>query len=152
MSTDFAPSPEVQAQVAQVVAAMDEPDDGKVPCPDCGGRYFPGPGMGVHRNAAHTGSGRRSRRKSCPDCGKLIGTKDMARHRRDIHGMEPLRRGRPPGVPNRPKAPPMASLTADEVTSATAALLWPNGIPHDKLTALMQWHQQTEQFLSEVSH
>ena len=44
-----------------LMEVLAEPDDGKEPCPDCGKRYVPGPGMGVHRHSAHGNSSKRKR-------------------------------------------------------------------------------------------
>ena len=117
-----------------------QPDDGKEECPDCGGRYFPGPGMGVHRRAAH-GQGKQTRRKACPECGELHSSKDMARHRR-THGVEPPKRGRPPKSPE---------WNVDDIFAATVSIMWPNGeIPVTAVMSLIRWREDTQRMLMEV--
>ena len=131
----------------------------KQPCPDCGLEYYPGPGMSRHRQTAHgaakaNGQAAKSsvampakgRRKACPDCGKLIGSKDMARHRR-------LHVGRAPEAP----APVQAvehepvDLTEDDLFTAAIGMLFPNGqIPVAKVEALFKWRDATRRMLQDV--
>lgn len=43
-------------------------------------------------------------------------------------------------------------LTAEQVVRAAAETLWPKGIPTEKLSALMRWSIQTNEFLTEVNN
>ena len=101
-------------------------------------------------------------RVSCSECGKLLTRSSISGHLRKIHGVYIRRpRGRPPGSKNKKspstprKAPTSLSmvphrpepLTAEQVTQVTASLLWPDGIPPDRLEHLLRWHIQTAVFL-----
>jgi len=89
---------------------------------------------------------------------------------RNVHGIYGgvtgirRKRGRPVGSKNVPQAKretddsvvieqpkKLPPLTADQITRAAAESLWPRGIPHDKLAALLRWNNQTYEFLTEVS-
>lgn len=132
----------------------------KQPCPECGIEYYPGPGMSRHRQAAHgavKADGKPAkkgwsskdkppiRRTLCPDCGKEISSKDMARHRRTVHGKQPR------------KATTVAAVTAedisvDDVFDAVVGLLFPRGvIPITALTPLLRWRHATDILLLEVN-
>ena len=120
----------------------------KVACEFCGKEYMIGAGMGRHISTAHNVSDRpqpyKDQRKACVECGKTMRAKDMARHMRDVHktGAEAKPRSKPEPTPE--------PLTADQIVKATATMLWPKGIPHDQLDALMVWHRQTVAFLSQA--
>jgi hypothetical protein len=102
----------------------EEPDDGKEPCPDCGRRYVPGPGMGVHRHAAH-------------------GTQHRPKKRR------PAASNGAPG-PGRPRK---IDLTVDDVFDAVVNQMFPRGsIPVAALTPLLRWRHATDEMLIEVLH
>lgn len=97
-------------------------------------------------------------REPCPHCGKLLTHKSLPGHIRKQHGIYIRRpRGRPPGSTNKPK-PQILSvlpqrpepLTAEQITHATAAMLWPKGVPLDRLERLLRWHTQTAVFLDMV--
>lgn len=126
-------------------------DDGKVPCPGCGERFIKGPGLARHVATRHPHLRRdlpceckycRRRYKNQASLGKHIRTQ----HGRSVKdGSEMPERAAMEHVPARP-----ARLSSDEITRAAALALWPRGIPHDKFSALLRWHQQTEAFLAEV--
>ena len=128
--------------------AMDEPapgTNGKEPCPECGKMFVPGPGMGVHRAAVHGVQSKTGRpRKECPQCNKWFSSKDMNRHLRAVHGVDPAKRrlGRPPKVRTDP------ALDAEQIVRAAAGVLWPEGIPSQHLEGLLRWYKQTEEFLA----
>jgi hypothetical protein len=114
---------DVQTQVEQVIAAMDEPDDGKEPCPECGKRYVPGPGMGVHRHAAHGSGPTRKRRKPAP----------------------PSKHG--------PGRPPKVDITVDDIFEAVVGQMFPRGnVPVVALLPLLRWRHATDEMLIEVLH
>jgi len=98
-------------------------------------------------------------RVNCPECDKSLTIKSLHGHLRKQHGIYHRRpRGRPPGSRNRPKvAPPLSvlprrpdPLTAEQIVQATAAMLWPDGVPQDRLERLLRWHTQTAVFLDMV--
>lgn len=97
-------------------------------------------------------------RELCPHCGKSLTVKSLPGHVRKQHGIYMRRpRGRPPGSHNKPKESPLSvlprrpdPLTAEQITQATAALLWPQGVPPDRLERLLRWHTQTAVFLDMV--
>jgi hypothetical protein len=96
-------------------------------------------------------------KEQCQYCGKLLTVKSMGGHVRKQHGIYIRRpRGRPPGSKNRPKTPlsvvpdRRTPLTAEEITQAVAAMLWPDGVPPDRLERLLRWHTQTAVFLDMV--
>jgi hypothetical protein len=96
-------------------------------------------------------------REPCPHCGKSLTHKSLPGHIRKQHGIYIRRpRGRPPGSTNKPKAPLSLlprrpdPLTAEQITHATAAMLWPDGVPLDRLERLLRWHTQTAVFLDMV--
>ena len=122
----------------------------KVPCEFCGKEYMNGAGMGRHLSTAHNVSDRpqsyKDQRKECAECGKTMRAKDMARHMRDVHKKKPEVKP----LPRAAITPKPEPLTADQIVKAAAAMLWPTGIPHDQLDALMVWHRQTVAFLSQA--
>lgn len=100
------------------------PDDGKEPCPDCGLRFVPGPGMGVHRHSAH---GRSSKKR---------------KHTRAASN----------GGPG-PGRPPRVDLDVDDIFDTVIKLMFPRGtIPVDALTPLLRWRHATDEMLIEVLH
>lgn len=114
----------------------------------------------------------------CDFCGQMLTRKSMNSHRRRAHKAYgrpynfdhpqslavPIKRGRPPGSPNKPKVenvktpeivpvPPPATngvLRSEEIVRTAAAWLWKDGTPHNHLEAVLRWHSQTSQFLDEV--
>jgi uncharacterized C2H2 Zn-finger protein len=121
----------------------------KVPCPGCGEMYVKGPGLGRHLATSHPELRRRLPTK-CPECGAGFLNKDtLRRHRKKQHGFSARAQ---PGDYAKEVEPVRSRtlLSADEITRAAAIALWPRGIPHDKFTALLRWHQQTAEFLAEV--
>ena len=100
------------------------------------------PGSGAQRPGARN---RTASRKLCPECGKTITAKDLSRHRRDVHGVDLPKRGRPP----KPKDP---DLTVDDLFTATLGMLFPKGvIPVSKLEPLFRWREDTRRMLDEVA-
>jgi uncharacterized C2H2 Zn-finger protein len=96
-------------------------------------------------------------KEPCPHCGKLLTHKSLPGHVRKQHNIYIRRpRGRPPGVRNRPKLALTVvrnnpeRLTPEQITQATAAMLWPEGVPLDRLERLLRWHTQTAVFLDMV--
>lgn len=99
------------------------PLDGKEPCPDCGQRYVPGPGMGVHRHAAH---------------GRSSKVKRRAPASKGVHG---------------PGRPPKIDLTVDDIFDVIVNQMFPRGsIPVAALTPLLRWRHATDEMLIEVLH
>lgn len=98
----------------------DAPDDGKAPCPECGKRYVPGPGMGVHRHSAH-GRTRKVRKPvaSIPS--------------------NPI--GRPPKID---------LTVDDIFDVVVGQMYPRGSVPVSALTALLQWRRATEAMLDEV--
>ena len=116
-------------------------------CAHCGQEFMSGAGMGRHLSTAHGINNRqlyKNQRKDCPECGRNVSAKDLARHRREVHGLE-AKASKVKQVKVKPDP-----LTADQIVKAAAAMLWPKGIPHDQLDALMVWHRQTVAFLSQA--
>lgn len=126
----------------------------RVPCPDCGRMFTPGPGLSHHITVAHkrpSGAVPFSKqRRDCPECGANIRAKDMNRHRRDVHGAKIP--GRPPGSKSSVKLTTRseAPLVAEQIVRAACSLIWPDGIPPEKLEPVLRWHAQTASFLLEV--
>jgi hypothetical protein len=101
-------------------------DDGKEPCPECGKRYVPGPGMGVHRHSAHGWAGEKKKRTP----------------------RRPASNGAP--GPGRPRK---IDLTVDDVFDAVVNQMFPRGsIPVAALTPLLRWRHATDEMLIEVLH
>jgi hypothetical protein len=99
-----------------------QPDDGKEPCPECGKRYVPGPGMGVHRHSAHGGTSKRKRRPSPPS----------------NHGP-----GRPPKID---------LTVDDIFDVVVSQMFPRGSIPVAALTPLLRWRHATDEMLIEVLH
>ena len=120
-------------------------------CAHCGQSFMSGAGMGRHLSTAHgVNNGKslyRNQRRDCPECNKSVRAKDLARHLRDVHKKGPAAK---PRNQEARKATLPEPLTAEQITRTAAQMLWPEGIPHDKLDALMMWHQETVEFLSQV--
>ena len=100
-------------------------------------------------------------RKDCEICGKNYSIKHLYAHKRKVHGIfggrtgitrAPYNRKETLEIASVPKVngAPLAPLSAEQVTRAAAEALWPDGVPHDMLTALMRWNIQTHYFLAEV--
>jgi len=130
----------------------DDPDDGKVPCPECGKRYVPGPGLGVHRASQHgtinktTGKG--NPRKECPECHKWFSSKDMARHLRR-HGInarnDRLQQLMPPEEEE-------ALLDVDDILTVVVDMLFPGGVvPTKAVMSLIRWRAETQRMINEVT-
>jgi uncharacterized C2H2 Zn-finger protein len=120
--------------------------DAKQPCPDCGELFQPGPGMSAHRRAAHADKPKRPK-KLCPECGKAISAKDLARHIRTVHGEEPKPVGRPSKLPRR------TEWEVDDIFNTVVGLMWPGGnVPVDAFLPLIHWREATAKMLVEVSH
>lgn len=140
------------------------------PCPECGKICLSPVGMERHRRAAH-GAVDKNGKVQCPldSCTAWVTPGSVGRHLRHVHkvfgGVTGVRRGRKPGSKNKPKptseveirtgnghkADKLPQLTAEQITRAAAEALWPEGIPHDSLTALLRWNIQTHYFLAEVT-
>jgi uncharacterized C2H2 Zn-finger protein len=122
----------------------------KEPCPHCGMEFSPGVGMGIHLSRSHGVHSPAKKRKECPECGKNIISKDMARHRRDVHGVRTV------GQPSSKTPPPVKAprrdkpLTAEQITRTACVMLWPDGVPSDRLEAVLRWHAETVAFLDLV--
>lgn len=133
--------------------------DGREPCPGCGNLYFKGTGMARHVDSAHPELydslyARKSKKKfPCDECPTVLGSKDsLAKHKRR-HAKKAAIQTRIDAAtaPVPVHRSSTASLSAEEITRAAAIALWPRGIPHDKFSALLNWHKQTETFLAEVT-
>ena len=97
------------------------PDDGKVPCPECGLRFMRA-GMGVHRSAAHAYRGEKRKRKP---------------------------RAAPSN--QSPSRTPRIDLTVDEIFDAVVSQMFPRGTaPVTALSPLLRWRRATEEMLNEV--
>jgi hypothetical protein len=106
--------------IAAPVPAL-APDDGKVPCPECGQRFMAA-GMGVHRSIRHGYKGKKSQRK--PRAA--------------------------PSNHSAPR-PPRIDLTVDEIFDAVVSQMFPRGTaPVAALTPLLRWRRATEEMLNEV--
>lgn len=122
MSDVVAPTTDLTVPIGVLV----EPDDGKEPCPYCGKRYVPGPGMGVHKHAAHPEM-RGPRRKHV-----------RAPSKKSAHG---------------PGRPPKIDLTVDDIFDVVVNQMFPRGsIPVAALTPLLRWRHATDEMLIEVLH
>ena len=102
-------------------------------------------------------------RKNCDICGKNYSIKHLYAHKRKVHGIFGGRTGVTRAPYNRKKqaleiaaptnghkADKLPALTAEQITRAAAEALWPDGIPHDRLSSLLRWNIQTHYFLAEV--
>ena len=143
----------IAAEGLDELRAAVEPDDHKEPCPECGERFMPGPGMGVHRKAKHNVISEYSRkqgRRPCPECGKTLRAKDLSRHLANTHGV--IRKvGRPPKVQALAVLPRRVQpITAEQIIEAAAEVIWPDGVPAKQLPVLLRWHHQTADFLDVV--
>ncbi len=115
-------APPVNATIEMIVDAA-APDDGKEPCPHCGNRYVPGPGMGVHIHAAHPG---------------VVTKRRRAPSKKSVHG---------------PGRPPKIDLTVDDIFDVIVNQMFPRGsIPVAALTPLLRWRHATDEMLIEVLH
>ena len=119
----------------------------KQPCPECGAMYHPGPGMARHRQTTHgvpkgTRSSHPDRRVACPECGKEIRSKDLQRHRRNVHN---VRVRKPAQVQSQPE------WNVDDIFSSVVSLMWPTGdIPVKAVMSLVRWREDTQRMLMEV--
>ena len=130
-------------------------------------------GMNRHRIAAH-GVVDKKGKVQCPleNCKSWTIPGSMGRHMRNVHNVfggtsgVARKRGKnktkpkplptveidtTPVTDNGHKADKLPPLTAEQITRAAAEALWPEGIPHDSLTALLRWNIQTHYFLAEVT-
>jgi predicted RNA-binding Zn-ribbon protein involved in translation (DUF1610 family) len=90
----------------------------------------------------------------CPECGKLIMTKNLPQHLRNIHKMYKGRGGKVKTIHSilaerEPKPVKIKKPTAEEIVLITVQMRWPNGVPVDKVPGLMAWAKQTERFFNE---
>lgn len=136
--------------------------EGKERCPECHHYFSPGSGIRRHREAMHgVVAPPAPDQVQCPACSKWYSDKWIGQHMRKIHGLsrngQPVkRRGRPPGVKNKPReTQPVPSqreryITSEGMTTALATMVWPEGVPPSKLEALLRWNTATAAFLTEV--
>jgi hypothetical protein len=87
-----------------------------------------------------------------PGCGKMITKKNMEQHRRNIHKL--YKRGPRNGKvevpqPKQDKPAKPRRLTATEIIVTVVQMRWPNGVPVNKVEALLDWQRETERFLNE---
>lgn len=98
-------------------------------------------------------SERKKEKSPCDICGKSIVTKNMGQHKRNIHGIYKGRGGKrtapAEAQPKQPPKPRAARLTAEEIILTVVAMRWPNGVPINKVSALLEWQRDTERFLNE---
>jgi len=95
----------------------------------------------------------RSEKEPCAVCSKLITKKNMKQHRRNVHKLYE-RKSKQAEVdaeaePPRKYKPRAARLTATEIIVTVVQLRWPNGVPINKIEALLEWQRDTERFLNE---
>jgi len=92
----------------------------------------------------------------CEVCGKLILTKNMNHHRREVHGIY-MRKGRgkngdkaatPEPKPDKQDAAKEKPLTTDEIVAVVVQMRWPHHMPSNKMPALLEWRAATERFLN----
>lgn len=135
-------------------------NDGKEPCPECGDLYFRGPGLARHMSTQH-GLPMNGKSVNCPQCDKPLSPTSLSKHLRAKHGIfQRNGRGRPIGSKTKVHTPVVHQqakpritrqpLRAEEITRAAALSLWPNAIPHDKMSLLLEWHRHTAEFLEAV--
>lgn len=87
-----------------------------------------------------------------PGCGKMILTRNMNQHRRDVHGIY-LRKGKgKKGAATEPKpdrdVAKEKTLTTDEIVAVVVQMRWPHHMPSNKMPALLEWRAATERFLN----
>ena len=175
---EFGPVEEQVSQPEPAPASADK--SGPQQCPECQMICVSTTGLARHRMAAHGAIDTEGKQKcEVEGCASWVIPGSMGRHMRNVHNIyggvsgqvrtSKARRGRPPGAKNvRSGGPTLATygpekmvkadkpeklppLTAEQITRAAAEALWPKGIPHDKLTLLLRWNNQTHDFLTEVS-
>jgi hypothetical protein len=92
----------------------------------------------------------RSDKEACSVCSKLITKKNMKQHRRNQHGLyERSKRKDAEAQPPKQYKPRAAKLSADEIVLVVVQMKWPNGVPVNKIEALLKWQRDTERFLNE---
>lgn len=84
-------------------------------------------------------------------CGKMITRKNMDQHKRNAHGI--FKRGPrakdSEATDTELKPPKRTKVTADEIVMIVVQMRWSNGVPVDKVPALLEWQRATERFFSE---
>lgn len=86
------------------------------------------------------------------NCGKMITRKNMDQHKRNVHKIF-KRKGKETAIFPADQLPEKtikrAKPTADEIVLITVQMRWPNGVPIDKVPALLAWQRDTERFFNE---
>jgi hypothetical protein len=95
------------------------------------------------RNGTHPGPPQYAY-KDCSICGKVIRSKDMARHLRQVHPA-PLKLASSNGTALEP-------LSSEDIFDSVIGLLFPRGsIPITALTPLLRWRHATDIMLEEIA-
>lgn len=135
-----------------VVADVVAPEPQRVPCPDCGLPFVPGPGLARHMQTTHN-STPVANAVECPECGRRLSPVSLPKHLRTAHGIRkraPRKTAATPAVREAEPRPKLPVLEAEQITEATAQSLWPQSMPTSKVGDLLEWHRQTQEFLRKV--
>lgn len=144
-------------------------------CPECQKILLTPMGMARHRKSTHDVVDRTGKVQcELESCAAWVLPGSIGRHMRNVHnvfgGTSGIARKRgknkskpkpvptaeiektpAPVIDNGHKADKLPPLSAEQITRAAAEALWPEGIPHNSLTALLRWNIQTHYFLAEVT-
>ena len=88
------------------------------------------------------------RKVPCPECGKSVQQNYLQSHRRSQHGVFVRARRKPEPRPGRP--PKVKKLPGNDVVTTVLEVVFPRGIPARHLEAVIQWREQTIEFMERV--
>ena len=148
--------PAVIPGYAQTPEAQNPPTGGHHPPVDAGGSI---PEVEAARNPGYAAANPRFAKEACDVCGKAISHKNLNQHKRNVHGIykrkkrgaEPVAESDRVTVGGAPAKTPIkrAKVTVEEIIVTVVSIRWPNGVPVNKVTPLLQWAKDTERFLNE---